>query len=308
MGCLLALELRRRERGAPGGPDFKQCLIEAVRSIAGSACGQRQNIRAMQLLVIAADAAIWRQLKDRSACCVRQGSRGARRTSRWKTAKPAQTRRKRVRPGSFRRRQSAATGTPRDGPPGGDGAGRTRAAADGTRDTKARSGASASADARFLRATACGPMAGRKSARRSPPAAERGHRRRRGRRHRPGSACAVRDPPRAAPAAARRPAGLRRARSRHQQLPAAGRGARRGRASSASSTRFRASCGWARGLSASGRLAGAGDGPRRRGAEDLRRQAAQPLDPPRAADRHRGLPLGRQRRGVPRAGEGRDRA
>ena len=81
------------------------------------------------------------------------------------------------------------------------------------------------------------------------------------------------------------------------------------RASSASSTRSRASCGWARGCRASGRLGAGGDGPRRRGAEDLRRQAAQP----RASRSARLIATeacraAAQRRRVPGAGRRRNRA
>ena len=109
------------------------------------------------------------------------------------------------------------------------------------------------------------------------------------------------EPARAAPAPALRPAGFRRTRPRHQQLPPAGGGAR----SAGPVPRHRrvlAHRPAGRGAGCERTLVRSGDGPRRRGAEGLRRQAAQPFDRARAADRDRGLPFRRERRRVPCSG------
>ena len=104
-----------------------------------------------------------------------------------------------------------------------------------------------------------------------------------------------------------RPAGVCRARSRHQQLPPAGR--RAGPAWPVPRHRRlfqdRAAGGGADFDRPAGR---AGHGPRRRGAEGLRRQARRPAAQAGEADRHRSLPRRRKRRRVPGAGRDGGRA
>ena len=82
---------------------------------------------------------------------------------------------------------------------------------------------------------------------------------------------------------------------------------RRPATGSACSTASAGSCGWARGCTAPVTLSPVGDGARDRRAARLRGAAGAPAGAQAARDRHRGLPACRQRHGVPRPGEARDR-
>ena len=102
--------------------------------------------------------------------------------------------------------------------------------------------------------------------------------------------------PRAWKRPARARAVLRGARSRHQQLPAAGRRAGRARVS-ASSIPSRASCGSARASRRAASLASRGDGARDRRAPHLRAEARRLRPMARVApDRDGGVPARRERR------------